>query len=74
MGGNMKQLRIAIQGIRGSNHHQVAMDYFGADVELVECLSFHELVDVPRRGGVERQRPGHGIITYVITNIRFVSP
>ncbi len=39
-------LRIAIQGIRGSNHHQVAEDYFGPDIELVECLSFHGLVDV----------------------------
>ena len=38
-------IRIAIQGIRGSNHHQVAKDYYGDDIELVECLSFHELVD-----------------------------
>lgn len=38
-------LKIAIQGIKGSNHHQVAMEYFGGDIELVECLSFHELVD-----------------------------
>ena len=38
-------LKIAIQGIRGSNHHQVAKDYFGDDVQLVECLSFDTLVD-----------------------------
>lgn len=38
-------LRIAIQGIQGSNHHQVAKDYFGDDIELVECLSFDRLVD-----------------------------
>ena len=37
--------RIAIQGIRGSNHHQVALEYFGDNIELVECLSFHGLVD-----------------------------
>lgn len=37
--------RIAIQGIRGSNHHQVALDYFGENIDLVECLSFHDLVD-----------------------------
>ena len=37
--------RIAIQGIKGSNHHQVARDYFGDDIDLVECLSFHEMVD-----------------------------
>ena len=38
-------LRIAIQGIRGSNHHQVVKEYYGDDVDLVECLSFHGLVD-----------------------------
>lgn len=38
-------LRIAIQGIRGSNHHQVAREYFGEGVGLVECMSFHGLVD-----------------------------
>ncbi len=38
-------LKIAIQGIKGSNHHQVAIDYFGNDIELVECLSFDALVD-----------------------------
>ena len=39
------RLKIAIQGIKGSNHHQVAKEYFGSDIDLVECLSFHELVD-----------------------------
>lgn len=39
-------LKIAIQGIKGSNHHQVAIDYYGDAIELVECLSFHQLVDV----------------------------
>jgi prephenate dehydratase len=38
-------LKIAIQGIKGSNHHQVAKDCFGDDIELVECLSFDDLVD-----------------------------
>ena len=38
-------LKIAIQGIKGSNHRQVAKDCFGDDIELVECLSFDELVD-----------------------------
>jgi len=37
--------RIAIQGIKGSFHHQVAQEYFGNDVEVDECLSFDELVD-----------------------------
>ena len=38
-------LKIAIQGIKGSNHHQVALNYFGDDIDLVECMSFHTLVD-----------------------------
>ncbi len=38
-------LKVAIQGIKGSNHHQVAKEFFGSDIELVECLSFHGLVD-----------------------------
>lgn len=37
--------RIAIQGIIGSFHHQVAQEYFGADVEVDECLSFDKLID-----------------------------
>ncbi|MDB4292788.1 prephenate dehydratase [Maribacter sp.] len=38
-------LKIAIQGIKGSNHHQVAREYFADTNELVECLSFDYLVD-----------------------------
>ncbi|PKA99163.1 prephenate dehydratase [Flavobacteriaceae bacterium MAR_2009_75] len=38
-------LKIAIQGIKGSNHHQVAKDYFQDDNQLVECMSFDFLVD-----------------------------
>ena len=38
-------LKIAIQGIRGSNHHQVAKNYYGDNIELVECMSFDRLVD-----------------------------
>lgn len=37
--------KIAIQGIRGSFHHQVAQDYFGNNVSVNEYLSFEELVD-----------------------------
>lgn len=36
--------KIAIQGIKGSFHHQVAQEYFGKEVEVDECLSFEELV------------------------------
>lgn len=38
-------LRIAIQGIKGSNHHQVAKDYYKDVIDLVECLSFDKVVD-----------------------------
>ena len=37
--------KIAIQGIKGSFHHQVAMDYFQDDIQIDECLSFNSLVD-----------------------------
>lgn len=47
-------LRIAIQGIRGSNHHQVAKEYFGDDVNLVECMSFDNLVDCLLDGSADK--------------------
>lgn len=37
-------LKIAIQGIKGSNHHQVAIDFYGNDIELLECSSFDAVV------------------------------
>lgn len=43
--GKVVALRIAIQGIKGSNHHQVAKNYFDGELELVECLSFDAVVD-----------------------------
>lgn len=36
---------IAIQGIKGSFHHQVALEYFTEEKEIDECLSFEEVVD-----------------------------
>ena len=41
---NITQI-IAIQGIKGSFHHQVAQEYFNVGVDLDECLSFEDLVD-----------------------------
>ncbi len=40
----MKQ-SIAIQGIRGSFHHQVVLEYFTHKNNIEECLSFEEVVD-----------------------------
>ncbi len=37
--------KIAIQGIKGSFHHQVVKEYFSQNVEIDECLSFEELID-----------------------------
>ncbi|MCM5661396.1 prephenate dehydratase [Galbibacter mesophilus] len=37
--------KVAIQGILGSFHHQVAQEYFGKEVAVHECLSFDALVD-----------------------------
>lgn len=37
--------KIAIQGIVGSFHHQVAKEYYGQEVVVDECMSFDELVD-----------------------------
>lgn len=48
------RLKIAIQGIKGSNHHQVARDYFGEDIDLVECLSFDELVNQTLSGRADK--------------------
>ena len=36
--------KIAIQGIKGSFHHVVALEYYGLDVDTLECLSFDALV------------------------------
>jgi prephenate dehydratase len=36
---------IAIQGAEGSNHHKVALDFYGASIQLKECMSFDVLVD-----------------------------
>ncbi len=36
-------MKVAIQGIRGSFHHIVAEQYFGKNIDLVECLSFSEM-------------------------------
>ena len=51
---NKMETKIAIQGIKGSFHHAVAMDYFYSTVALKECLSFDELVDAIVTGEVEQ--------------------
>lgn len=36
-------MKVAIQGIKGSFHHIVAEEYFGKNIDLLECLSFSEM-------------------------------
>ncbi|WP_296314088.1 prephenate dehydratase [Winogradskyella sp. UBA3174] len=36
---------IAIQGIKGSFHHEVAQKYFDVNTDVIECLSFDDTVD-----------------------------
>ena len=36
---------IAIQGVKGSFHHEVAQQYFNSETEVVECMSFDSAVD-----------------------------
>ncbi|MCF6129119.1 prephenate dehydratase [Flavobacterium sp. AS60] len=38
------ETKIAIQGIKGSFHHQVALEYFAQEYDLDECMSFTSLV------------------------------
>jgi len=45
--------KIAIQGIRGSFHHQVAHQYFGDDIVLNECMSFVEIPELINKNLVD---------------------
>lgn len=47
-------LKVAIQGIKGSNHHQVAKEFFGEDIELLECLSFDAVIDHLMEGTADK--------------------
>ena len=45
---------IAIQGIKGSFHHQVAQEFFSEDIPVLECLTFDKLVDSLLNGTCEK--------------------
>ena len=36
-------MKVAIQGIKGSFHEIVAKQYFGENIDLIECMSFTEI-------------------------------
>ena len=48
------ETKIAIQGIKGSFHHQVALNYFQSNIELEECLSFPDLVKSLKKNRVHK--------------------
>lgn len=45
--------KIAIQGIQGSFHHLVAQEYYYEKVEVLECMSFQEVVNSLVKGQAE---------------------
>ena len=48
------KMKIAIQGIKGSNHHQVAIDCYGANQEMLPCMSFPALVQALIEGRADK--------------------
>lgn len=44
---------VAIQGIAGSFHELAAHEYFGSEIETLECVSFKEVCDVLKRGDAD---------------------
>ena len=49
-----EKMKIAIQGIKGSNHHQVAIDCYGANQEMLPCMSFPALVQALIEGRADK--------------------
>lgn len=44
---------IAIQGAKGSFHHQVAQRYFNHNIDVVECMSFDDTVESLLKGDAD---------------------
>ena len=42
--------KVAIQGIKGSYHYQVAKEYFNDSVKIIEFLSFDEVANSVSNG------------------------
>ena len=45
---------IAIQGIKGSYHHEVALNLFGKDIGLAACNNFSEIPPLLQQGKVDK--------------------
>jgi prephenate dehydratase len=48
------ETKIAIQGIKGSFHHQVAEEFFATTTTLDECLSFESVVESLKGGKTQK--------------------
>ncbi|MEQ8626237.1 prephenate dehydratase domain-containing protein [Ekhidna sp.] len=46
--------KIAIQGLRGSFHHEAATHFFGEELELIECESFQSVVQSVTEGTADK--------------------
>lgn len=49
----MPILKIAIQGVRGSFHHQVAIQNFGENIEIIPFTTFESLAKTVSNGGAD---------------------
>ena len=47
------KIKVAIQGINGSFHQEVANNYFGDDIEVIECKTFKEVAKRLNKGLVD---------------------
>jgi len=45
-----KHINVAIQGLKGSFHHLVANDFFGNNINTIECMSFAEIPELLKNG------------------------
>jgi len=66
--------KIAIQGIKGSFHHQAANHFFGNEIELIECVTFEEVIKSTKNGqctygimAIENSLAGSIIPNYKLT-------
>ncbi|SEL83916.1 prephenate dehydratase [Parapedobacter koreensis] len=46
-------IKVAIQGIKGSFHEEAAYKYFGDQIETVECESFKKMCELLKQGKVD---------------------
>lgn len=67
-------MKVAIQGVLGSYHHQVAQQLYG-NVELLECSSFDQLSIAVANGEVDRgiMAIGNSIAGSILNNYALIS-